>query len=295
VSRLPGQDQGRNLKAPAVTKTLIAALMSLTSLLPAAARDTVTWMTEDLPPEFIYRGPSEGQGTGDLSIRFIAERLPGYEHRVIRADTARIFYQMARQDGVCYWGAWRTPERQVFARFSNRPLPGPSFRLIVSEDRMASLKPYLTEQGEIDLAALGAGGLTGGYVTGQPYPGVVGDFVAAPGPAVRLEPVTQVSRLYGLVGAGRVDFVIGNGIETRYYLSHNPSARKFHALPIKGAPPATVGYVACSKGAIGGAVIDAVDRLLSDDATWAAYLAPMRRWGDESDYRAALAARPEKK
>ena len=272
-----------------------AALLLFLAAGPGVAADTVTWMTEDLPPEFIYHGPLEEQGVGDQAIRFLADNLPAFRHHVVRAGTARIFYEMAHKDGICYWGAWRTAERKAFAVFSNRPVPGPSFRIVVGDETLAGLTPYLNAKGEIDLGALATGDrLTGGYVASQPYPGVIGGFIGNPERKVRLEQVTQVAQLYSLLNAGRVDFIIGNGVETTYYLSQDDGKRKFHALLIRNGPPSTVGYVACSKGPIGSSVIAGIDRLLSDDSVWARYLAPMRRWGDPADFAAALASRPEK-
>jgi uncharacterized protein (TIGR02285 family) len=276
-----------------VFRSILAAGLLFILVHPPAAGQTVTWMTEDLPPVYIYHGPSEGQGIGDLSIRFLMAHLPEFQYRVVPANTSRIFYEMARRDGVCYWGAWRTPERQEFAVFSNRVVPGPAFRIVVDADHAADFRPFMTDKGEVDLALLAdSDRLSGGYVAGQPYPGVIGAFIDAPDRRTQLSRVGQIAQLYSLLDAGRVGFIIGNGVETTYYLSRPQGNRKFVALPIKGAPT-SVGYVACSKGATGIAIVARIDTLLSDDTVWARYLSPLLRWGDPEDYAAGLAVKPE--
>jgi uncharacterized protein (TIGR02285 family) len=265
-------------------------------VLPARcfAAQTVTWMSEDLPPVYIYRGPFAGEGIGDLSVRFLIDHLPEYQHRMVRADTPRIFYEMAHKDGICYWGAWRTVEREAFAVFSNRLVPGPAFRVIIDENRLADFRPFLSGPDEIDLSRLASSDkLAGGYVSGQPYPGVIGAFIDNPQRKTLLSQVTQVSQLYSLLNAERVSFIIGNGVETSYYMSRLNGNRAFHPLRIKDGPPATAGYVACSKGPLGTEVIAKIDRLLSDDTVWARYLQPLLRWGDQDDYAAGLAVKPE--
>jgi len=68
---------------------------------------------------------------------------------------------------------------------------------------------------------------------------------------------------------------------------------EFASLPVKGGVSSIRGYIACSKGPLGRAVIEKIDEALADESRWTAFIEPLRRWFEPADFAAALAARPE--
>ncbi|MBW2623724.1 MAG: hypothetical protein JRD68_12530, partial [Deltaproteobacteria bacterium] len=44
------------------------------------AKDTITWLTFDYPPMRITKGGQEGQGIGDLAVKYLQEQMTEYNH-----------------------------------------------------------------------------------------------------------------------------------------------------------------------------------------------------------------------
>lgn len=268
----------------------------LASLIGAAARaDTVTWIIHDAPPQYIFEGELAGQGYKDQQLGFLIANLPQFQHRVIQGSVGRVWHEVAQRDGICTLGMLPNKEREDAAALAERPVLVPGFRLAVAADRADRLSPFLDKQGEVELEQLaGSHRMTGAYVAGRVHAKAIEDFIALPGRAVPLQQIVSPRQLYSLVQTGRLDFTFGGPHEIRYFqrtLDGNPA---FTALPIKGVPRLVKTYLSCSKKPVGQAVIAAVDSMMRDQTRWAAFIAPLQSWMDESDFNLALAARPDR-
>ncbi|RUQ38563.1 MAG: hypothetical protein EKK69_12315 [Candidatus Competibacteraceae bacterium] len=85
---------------------LLAAVLILIATGPADAdaAPRITWMMNDYPPSNILSGPLAGQGFGDRTFRYFAERLPEFQYDISPASL-QAFQELAshRQDGIRQW------------------------------------------------------------------------------------------------------------------------------------------------------------------------------------------------
>ena len=274
---------------------VLCLCLSLPPGLAAAAQArAISWGQTDLPPQFILDGELAGQGWSEQQMRGLFPLLPGFEHRTLQGSLSRIWYEMAHRDGVCFNGAARTPERESMAVFSRRPIVVPAYRVIVRADALDRFRPSLGPDGGVDLERLAENGaLTGGYVSGRAYFSVLNRFIGSDQGRARLESAVSTLQLFNLLHGKRLDYILSSPVEAPYYKARFHLPDEFVSLPVEGGDPSVRGYVVCSKGPLGRAVIEKVDALLVDDRAWAAYLEPLRRWLEPADFAAALAARPE--
>ena len=59
-------------------KFFFILLLIITSIF---AKDTITWMKWDLPPNFILKGPQKGTGWANERLKMLQEKLPNYNHK----------------------------------------------------------------------------------------------------------------------------------------------------------------------------------------------------------------------
>jgi len=258
---------------------------------PVAAAQTITWLTSDLPPQYIAEGELAGLGIKDQQLKLIAEQVPDYQHHTVRASISRLWYQIQHEDGMCGIGVLRSPEREKFAVFSRRPVLVPGFRLIIRADDEARFTPFLTEQHEVDLEALlKSRRLAGGYVADRHYPPAVTAYINSDERRAAVEKSVDNDRLFQLLRGNRVDFVFGLAYEAAYFSWRlGPPLAK---LPIKDTPRTVAGYTACSDQPLGRAMIARLDSLQAEEALWRQWMEPLRRWLDPADFATALAAQP---
>lgn len=270
-----------------VVATLTACLAG-----PAAAIDTVTWLTSDLPPQYIVEGELSGMGIKDQQLRLIETRLPDVQSRTMRASISRLWYQIQHEDGMCGLGVLRNPEREKIAAFTRRAVVVPGFRMIIREEDRPLFTPFLDEQGEVDLAVLEQSRkLGGGYVADRVYPAVIAGYIDGAARRAPLQRSVDNARLYQLLRSKRVDFVFGLAYESAYYSWKFGDAMTLAGLPVKDSPRTASGYTACSNQPQGRAMIARLDELQNDEEFWRLWLKPLKRWLDPDDFTAAMAAR----
>ncbi len=272
--------------------TLVTLFFSLR--VAADPVETVSWMQVDLPPQFILDGELAGQGWSDQQMHALIPLIPGFEHHILQGTLSRAWYEMAHRDGVCFNGAARNADRDNFAVFTHRPILVPPFSLIVRSTDMKRFQRFLDSESMVDLdRMIGEDGLTGGYTAAREHFPAINRFLQNPERRTPMEKAISTSQLFNLLHVGRLDFIFVEPVEAPYYRARFHIAEEFAILPIKGSPPSIRGYIACSKGPTGRAVVARIDALLRDDAQWQSYMEPLRRWMDPRDFAYALAAKPE--
>ena len=270
-------------------------LLLLSSRLAAEpAERKVTWMRADLPPQWVLDGDLAGQGWGDVQMRNLFPLLPNYEHQVVEGSLSRIWYEIEHRDGVCFNGASRNPEREAFAVFTHRAIVVPSFGVTVQAHDSQRFERLLDSDGAIDLDQLAKEDtLTGGYTAAREHFPAINRFLQSGLRGPRMDKTMSASQLFNLLHVGRLDFIFSEPVEGPYYKARFHLNDEFVTFPIKGNAVPLKGYVVCSKGPIGRAVIARLNILLDQDEPWAAYLEPLRRWMTPKDFARALAQKPE--
>jgi uncharacterized protein (TIGR02285 family) len=260
----------------------LAPFLLLISSLPAQAADSITWITNPLPPTFITEGPDAGMGVGDQQLRLLMSHLPGYDHHRQQSSFARIWTQMAGHDGVCAQSVFSSPERRKVAVFNRRPLREAGFRLYGLADNAKRFEPYLTPAHGIDFARLaGESGVRGAYYGTRLLPAPV---IAAHLP---LETTQSTEQMIRLLTAHRLDFFLAVGNEVSFF--HRDDIVGY---PIEGVPAYNDVFIACADKAIGRAVIAKIDALLAQPDLWAEFVAPMRRWHAPDEFEQSLISQP---
>ena len=278
-----------------VRASVFLVLLLLSSPLAAAPPEQkVTWMRADLPPQWVFDGDFKEQGWGDIQMRNLFPLLPRYEHQVVEGSLSRIWYEIEHRDGVCFNGASRNAEREAFAVFTHRPIVVPSYGVTVQASDSQRFERFLDADGTIDLDRLGEeSALTGGYTAAREHFPAINRFLQNSGRGPRMEKTVSPSQLFNLLHVGRLDFIFSEPVEGPYYKARFHLSDEFITFPIKGNIAAIKGYVVCSNGPIGRAVIARLDQLLDQDDPWAAYLEPLRRWLPPKDFAKALAQKAE--
>lgn len=269
-------------------KAAAAALLLLLAGASAPAEEAV-WMLPQVAPAVIIDGPFAGQGGTELALKALGQALPQFSWRYEVATPLRELHDIAQRDGLCSWGFAKLPERQAYMVFNNRPMLSPGYGLILREDRLSEFKRFLDAEGAVDLGKLAeAKTLSGGYPGGRPRYGALGDFIQKNGDHLTAD--TDSHRLFRQLKAKRLDYLFGVRDEAIYFAAALGQDSGIVTLPIAGMDRYGRAYIACSKGAVGQAVIAAVNSWLDDDAHWAAFIAPWARWLSPADYAAALAS-----
>jgi uncharacterized protein (TIGR02285 family) len=271
----------------------LAAVASIGVTTPSAqGRDSITWMTVDLPPATIYEGEMAGTGFADQQLRILAAALPDYDHQIVKGTIARDWHELETRDGICFNWVTRNPGFHWNAVFSKRPVLNPGYRLVVRSSRLTEFLPYAAT-GDIDLELLGRNdSLSGGYIASRDYLATINGFIGAGDRRGRLQKTMSSAQLVDLLHANRLDFIFASPTEVAFYREAQHFTDDFAVLKVKNGPVYNEGYIACSSGPIGKAVIARLDAYLDRPEGWAAYVGPLQHWLDPADYAVAAGARP---
>jgi len=273
--------------------TLAAILAAGVGMGGVQARDSITWMTVDLPPATIYEGEMAGNGFADQQLRVLTAALPDYDHKIVKGTIARNWHELETRDGICF--NWVTRSGTHWnALFSKRPVLNPGYRLVVRTARLTEFLPY-GQSGDLDLDLLGqSDSLSGGYIASRDYLPTINGFIASGDRRSKLQKTMTSAQLVELLHVGRLDFIFASPTEVAYYHVAEHLAADFSVLKVKGEPVYNEGYVACSSGPVGKAAMAKIDAYLERAEGWAAYVAPLQRWLDPADYAFAAGVKPAK-
>lgn len=253
----------------------------------AQAKNSITWMTVDLPPATIFDGAQAGNGFADQQLKVLIAALPDYDHQIVKGTIARNWHELETRDGICFNWVTHNTASHWNAVFSKRPVPNPGYRVMIRTGRLTEFLPFAAT-GDLDLSLLAKSGMSGGYISSRDYLPAINGFIAADS---RMQKTMNSEQLLELLRANRVDFVFASPTEVKFYRDAMHLSDDFSVLKVKGAPVYNEGYVACSSGPLGKEVMARIDAFLERADGWAAYVAPLQRWLDPTDYSFAAASR----
>lgn len=258
----------------------------------ARAKESITWMTVDLPPATIYEGEMAGNGFADQQLQTLIAALPDYEHRIVRGTIARDWHELETRDGVCFNWVTRNPGQHWHALFSKRPVLNPGYRLVVKSGRLTEFLPYAAS-GEMDLDQLSRdGALSGAAIAARDYLPVLNDFIDAEMRKAKLQKTVGNAQLVDLLHADRADFIIASPSEVAFYKETMRLKDNYSLIKVKGSQAYNEAYIACSSAHLGREVISKIDAYLETPEGWAAYVSPLKRWLDPADYLYASGPKP---
>lgn len=261
------------------TRHLAGLALFLTTLATGAAAGEpppgteVAWYSADIPPLYIFSGPLEGTGYGDVILDLVADAKPK------RATVSRTWYEIEHHPVSCTTGALKTPEREAYALFSARPAMVPNYQIIIRADIARRMAPFLNPSGKIELARLAEQSqLVGGQIASRVYPGPLGDMLSSSGHRWRIEKISETPLLINLLRSNRIDFFFLSPVELAYYREALGGDDRWIGIPIEGLPSHVEIYTACSKTDAGAEIIAHVDEILSHDDQFAKVTSVLSSW-----------------
>jgi len=250
----------------------------------AARAESITWVTSAQPV------PQSSETMDSEQLAFLTAHLPSFTHHIVRVSAARAYHELEHGSGVCKIGTLVTPERQRFAVFSARHMMVPGYHLVVRRDRVAALAPAIVK-GEVELDKLAAlSGLMGGYTHLRHYDSAIADFVRIHDGRSVIN-VIATPLLFNLMQAGRLDYAFVLPVDV-YFYSDEAARQTLSILPIKGSPQWAEAGIACSSDQSGKDVIHTIDALFADDARWAEFVEPLRKWTAPDSFPTLLTGHP---
>lgn len=235
------------------------------STMPATA-EKITWLTYHIPPLMIEKGEKRGMGFVDKTLTYFKRRLPGFRHEIVEnVNIVRTFDLMKTEDGICAPGILKSAEREKFVRYSKPAYFIMGNHLIVRRDKLAMLKPRLSD-GVADFGRLVQDpGLVGVFVAGRVYGSSVTRALAKIGETKHIVTALRAPSVFKQLKAGWVDYTVGYPTEVPFHLSAKTLASgDFLYFPIQGMTEVTLGYFGCSDKPHGRKIIAAINRLIDN-------------------------------
>jgi uncharacterized protein (TIGR02285 family) len=235
----------------------------------------------------VYTDSKETMTSAQLA--YLTTHLAGFSHRIVKVSSARAVHELEHGPGVCSTAILATPDREKILTFSKRRLPQPGFRLLVRKDRIAALAPAITGKGDIDLAKLqDIPSLLGGYTNSRRYGPAISDFIEHYDKG-RLNGEVATFQVINLLEKQRIDFAFVLPMDFYFYVEEDDRGQNV-LLPVVGETREIMVGIACTADPAGQAVMRAIDTLLADDAHWAEYVEPLRKWNSPEDFEALRAS-----
>lgn len=261
---------------------VVVSAAVLSGILPFAAaadeKPRLTWVATASPPTHID-DRTGGPGIADETLDWFIQRLPGFEHESISADSLRLEAMLKARDGVCSPALVKAPERLAYAVFSKPVYWSEPPRLVANAAHATEIDGHANDRGEIDLAALlDDARLSGARLVGRAYSTGIDRTLNAAKPAARLVLLNHANEM-DMLANGRFDWTIALPIHIEWWRHRigtpgtvdpatpaetTDAAVRFALVTrsIAGEPAELIGYMACSDREIGRRAIEAIDAII---------------------------------
>lgn len=254
---------------------------------PAADREPLLWLVQDLPPHFSYVGGHPPQKPADLAngeldgfLRLLIARMPQYQHRFVEASFPRFEVLVRQGETICSLLHVKTPERLEWMYFTHlhTPLFSRQLHVIVHRDQLTR---FSSDRGQpLQLAQLlKRGDLVGLLQKDRSYgPRIDALLTQAETPPQKIV-AGRSMHLLGMLRARRMDYTLEYPtVVDEYQRGRKPELVK---LPIAEGRSTNVATAGCSRTPEGRRAIEALDgavRSLAQDAKREAWV---RQWRGE--------------
>ena len=263
----------------------------------ADIRPKLVWAVDAITPGFIkVEGRVNGYGAQMLDW-FIA-RMPGHDHliEILPRRSAFDAMRMATETGetgetVCIPGLLRSPERERDFAMSRTVAPLLPLSVVVSRSARSSFRPYMADDGTIDLEALL--GDTSRYTAlakSRSYGPQIDSILARAINAPNVLRTDNQSSFLSMLEMGRIDWMLAYPVEIEFRRRATNSIPDIVSLPISGMPELLDIGIACSRSQNGMVAVEKFDTILAahPDMPWLEYYVEYLAPQDRDRFREAL-------
>ena len=254
---------------------------------PAVANtnDSITWYTNDAPPVRILDGPYAKQGVADHVLKIMREGLTDYEHKELVMNRSRFLAMLKAEEKVADVGLLKLPEREEYIEFSipvGLIIPN---AVIVKENRLSELEPFIDDGYFMFEKALKESNLKVGISSQRAYGGIVDKVCQKNATSENIHTYAggkMFKPLLELVMNNRIDYTIGYPFEAQYLALKYDWQEKLVSLPILGMPRYLPVHVGAPKNAWGKQVIKRVNEIIREHRKAGDFRAGFELWLDDS-------------
>lgn len=247
--------------------TLIGGLVLAPSLLAAEARPVLRWQLLDFPPYFIFSGPQRGEGLADHLLASIEKLLPEFEHQHELTAPIRQTAQMKTGQLAYTVTMLRTPEREQFMDFTQRPFNWQMPQVLMIKAQHPLLKTlHRDAEGRISLAEwLGQPdahlGVSARRSYGRDLDQLLTQFRTEHPESIReVRQDSLLAEALRLLKWGRFEATLGYPTEAEFLRQHEPAlVSDLLFLPLKENAALLPQYVGCSRHPDGKRAISLLD------------------------------------
>lgn len=248
------------------------------------AKETITWLTWEQVPNFIFDGKYNGEGIADIFTTKLQERLPQYNHQNLKSNTRR-YWKLIKKEKVCVAWAWIVPGSTEY-RIHSRPvsLVAPMGIQTLKSKQSLFGKPgqtlslaKLLENSDIKL----------GILKDMAYSKKVHNLIDRYNGKsnLLLSSISSVEFPLKMLDKGRVDYFIGMPHQAIAEAIMNNEPNKYQFYNIVEMNIYTSMYTHCSKTPFGEKLMSRINQILTDDFLME-HLAVVERWsGKNKQYR----------
>lgn len=228
--------------------------------------ERLRWLINDFPP-FTEVGPQmPGPGIAADMLRYLQQHMPQYHHEFEEASFARAYALMERGEPVCHSTTLKLPGREKAMLFSRPVFFLSAQKVLVREDRIPQVAPYIDGAGRVDVRRLLADTqLVTAVSERRGYSPKINAALREVGyPPQLLKAGVNFGAPLQQLAAGWIDYLFAYPLEVGWYQRQHPemAGTALRQLAVAGDPPYTLGYIACVRSEWGVRVIRDIDAQL---------------------------------
>ncbi len=274
-----------------VKKNRLSIIVSLSMLFilvishkPVHAKETITWLTWEQVPNFIFEGKYKGQGIADTLTMKLQKSLPQYNHQNIKSNGRR-YWKLIKKEKVCVAWAWIVPGSKEY-RIYSRPV---SLVAPMGIQTLKSKQPLFGKPGQtLSLAMLLKNPeIKLGVLKDMPYAKDVHDLIDRYNGKSNLlfSSTSGVEFPLKMLDRGRVDYFVGMPHQAIAEAIMNNEPNKYQFYNIDEMNIYTSMYTHCSKTPFGEEVMRQINKIITDEFLME-HLAVIETWsGKNKQYR----------
>ncbi|WP_286234728.1 TIGR02285 family protein [Thalassotalea sediminis] len=260
-----------------IVKSWILGIILFITSANSEAKETIIWRVLDWPPFYILHGPDKGQGIYDVILNNITAKMPHYHHKKVVMNTQRLLAEFAKKTKVCSASALaNTPA--ILSKVNSFLLP---HQLIYHKDDF----PSFSLQASISLTRLLKNEKIKLGIATQRYPQIINDIIQKNQTNTNILRQNNYNSLVRMFFRRRFDALIEYPPVINYSKHQLGLSLNSQSIAIKEI--SSLKYLsvhfACSDSPWGKDVINAIDRLLVQEATSENYLPSRLRWYERND------------